>query len=479
MYSRFTGYMTKNGMASLLQKKGAVLVAYSGGADSTLLLHLLQRYCREHQHRLYAVHIHHGIRGAEADRDACHCRDTAEKLGIPLYLKKRDVPALAKEKAMGLEECARMVRYACFDEVCQELGMPDMPVATAHNADDQIETVLFHMLRGSGLAGLTGIEPVRENRYIRPILFLSGESVRDICAERGYPFVTDSTNTDTAYSRNFIRHEILPKLRVLHPHPEEAVLRMTELLAKDNAYLEEEAEICLQRSQTVAGLSREMLRTLHPVLAARVLRKGFTAFAPSSAMTREQTDELLRLTLSAEKRIRQISLSGGITAVIGADTVTFVPTDRRQKTYESDSICAAEERIVPAMEPEDMVVMDWYGGKILLYRGNLPKLPENLENIYNLSIQQPIDFAKIKGVLCLRKRKPGDTIRYGGIHRKIRKLQNEYHMPPDQRDRMAILADAEEILWADGLGTCERVEISDETRDFLWICVCCKADRTL
>lgn len=465
MYNRFAEELNTSGMAELLRCHGSVLAAYSGGADSTLLLHFLHRYCTEHQLYLYAAHVHHGIRGEEADRDEAHCRSSADALGIPLQVFHVDIPKLAAERSMGLEECARAERYACFDKLCQSLGKPDMPVATAHNADDQLETVLFHMLRGSGLTGMTGITPIRDNRFLRPLLPFSSSEIRSACRELGYAYVEDSTNADTVYTRNYIRNEILPGLRHLTPHPEKAAVRMTELLSRDNDCLETEAAAWLAKARTEDGISRSVLRQVHPAVGTRILRLAFEEKSPASSMTREQTDSLLQMTADMEARLRYLSLPSGVTAEIHKEFLCF--KDRTQT--EKPPALPPDEILIPSMEPGETVILDWGRDKFVLSRKNLPKRPENLENIYNLSIQRSINFAKIKGVLCLRTRRSGDTIRYRGLSRKIRKLQNEFGTPPEIRETMLIAADAEEILWVEGWEPCDKVRPSGGEEELLWI----------
>ncbi len=473
MYTRFVQYMTDNGIAALLQEKGAVLAGYSGGADSTLLLCYLQKYCTSRQIRLYAAHVHHGIRGEEADRDEQHCRLTAEKMGIPLYVTHVDIPKLAAERSVGIEECARTERYTWFDKVCRMLGQPDMPVATAHNADDQMETVLFHMLRGSGLSGMTGIRPIRDHRFVRPLLSCGSDAIRQCCANEGYAYVVDSTNEDIAYARNYIRHEVLPRLQALAPHPAESVTRMTALLSRDHDFLEAEAMRCLEKTRRpdTEELDREALRTLHPAIATRVLRMAIDRITPGHSMTKEQTEQLLHMAADPEKRMRYLTLPGNVTAEIHAETVLFTVSKRKNEPTENTDNKQPEPLYISCISPDETVILDWKDRKIVLSRKNVPSYPENLENIYNLSIQRSINFDKIKGVLCLRTRKPGDTIRYKGMRRKVRKLQNEYHTPPEMRENMMILADEEEILWVEGWDVCDKAKISALPCDTLWIAV--------
>ena len=174
---------------------------------------------------LEAAHLNHMIRGDEAERDENFCRETAERLGVRLYVRRRDVPALAITGG-SIEEVARRERYSFFDDICRN-SKPKTLVATAHNADDNLETVLFNLMRGSGLRGMCGIPPIRDGKYIRPLLTFSGEEVRGICRTDGIPFVFDSTNAETDYTRNRIRQRIVPELRAVAPTVESAALRMS------------------------------------------------------------------------------------------------------------------------------------------------------------------------------------------------------------------------------------------------------------
>ena len=193
-------------LARMWSEASVLFVGYSGGADSAALLFLTAEYCRQHSVPCEAIHVHHGIRGAEADGDAEVCRTFCERLGIVLHVRYADVPAYAALHHLGIEEAARQMRYGIFEEILRE--RPNSLCATAHSADDQLETVLFHMLRGSGIDGLCGIPAVRD-RYVRPLLSASAADIRDFCRTENIPFVQDSTNADTAYTRNYIRAEIV------------------------------------------------------------------------------------------------------------------------------------------------------------------------------------------------------------------------------------------------------------------------------
>ena len=205
-----------------------VLAALSGGADSVALLLVL----RELGYTVSACHLEHGLRGAEAERDAAFCQDLCDSLHIPLFVKHADTAAHAKETRQSIETAARALRYAFFAEVLAQTGIPK--VATAHTASDNLETVLFHLVRGTGLDGLCGIPPVRD-QIIRPLIACTRDAVEAELARRGQPFVTDSTNLSDHYTRNRLRHAVVPVLQSLSPHAEQAAAGLSARLRLDAA----------------------------------------------------------------------------------------------------------------------------------------------------------------------------------------------------------------------------------------------------
>ncbi len=468
MYQRFCENLTDSGILPLLQSGGGVLAAYSGGADSTLLLHFFHRYCRENHLSLACAHVNHGIRGEEANRDEAHCRAVAEALGIPLYVTHADVPRLARERSMGIEECAREVRYAWFDKVCETLGKRDLPIATAHNSDDQLETVLHHLMRGTGFHGLAGIRPIRDNRFVRPLLPFTGEEIRQYCQAAGYPYVIDGTNADTAYTRNYIRHQIVPRLEACQPNVREAVQRMTILTAREDDYLTEEAHHLLDTARIADHrYSRASLRNAHPVPLARALRQAYERAVPGSSMTMEQTDILTDWVRRGSGEIRTMCLPGGGIGEVRADTVAFfIPRDEEKPEAPLPAYTIPKE----ALTPDCDLWYPWGEGEIRLTRKNLPEVPEKAKNIYKLFIQQPIRFDTIKSSLHIRTLAPGDTIRDGHMTRRLRKLYSAARIDPAKRHRAPIFTDAEEILFAAGLPyTADKVKTAEDTREILYL----------
>ena len=236
-----------------LPPEGLAVVGFSGGADSMALAHwLLGKLPRE---RLVLAHVNHQLRGEEAERDQAAAQAFAQKLGVRFALLREDVGALAREKGLGLEECGRQVRYAFFHSLAK--GENDR-VLTAHNAQDNAETVLLHLARGTGLSGLCGIPP-RRGKVLRPFLSVRREEIEAYCREMHLPFVTDSTNLTGDFSRNLLRRQVLPVLEGLNPRFVESVLRAAELLSRDRDCLEELSRQLLERARLPWGLEGSLL----------------------------------------------------------------------------------------------------------------------------------------------------------------------------------------------------------------------------
>ena len=217
-----------------------VIAGVSGGADSVCLLRALAGYREQVPFTLFVVHVEHGIRGAESLADAAFVKGLCEALAVPFYMEAVDVTAYAREHRMTVEEAGRSVRYDCFEKLRKELGAEK--IAVAHNQNDQAETVLWNLVRGSGLKGLGGIRPVRD-RIIRPLLFLGRPEIETILKDLGQPWRTDRTNLENDYTRNRLRREILPQLEknLNHQalqHIAQAAIRLQEA----QQYIEKQAE---------------------------------------------------------------------------------------------------------------------------------------------------------------------------------------------------------------------------------------------
>ena len=201
-----------------------IVIGLSGGADSVALLHVMHTLAKEGGWRLQAVHVHHGLRAVEADVDASFSAEMAQRMEIPCQVVFVDVAAEAKRRNMGTEEAGRLLRYQALEQAAGSDGK----IAVAHHANDQAETLLMHLCRGSGMQGLAGMAPVRGN-LLRPLLFCSRQEIEAYCLAQGLSYCLDSTNQDMGYTRNRIRHQVLPLLEEIY-HGSSAHLAETEEL---------------------------------------------------------------------------------------------------------------------------------------------------------------------------------------------------------------------------------------------------------
>lgn len=268
-----------------------VLCAVSGGADSTALLHMMKMKETEYGIQVYAAHFNHCLRGSESDSDEAFVVCLCEELAVPLKTGRGDVAAFALSHGMSTEEAAREMRYSFLLSAAEEFNCG--VIATAHNSDDNIETVILNLARGTGLKGLCGIPPVRQMNgvlIVRPILDMSREQIEEYLKENGLSHVEDSSNSSDDYSRNVIRHNIVPVLKSINGGLNTAVLRSTELLREDEEYLDRQAKDFISSSFDGSSLPLKPLRKLPRPVSSRVIR----SLCPKS-LGRTHVDAVLKL----------------------------------------------------------------------------------------------------------------------------------------------------------------------------------------
>lgn len=403
-----------------------LLIALSGGADSVVLLHVASRYSEQLGYRLEALHVHHGIRGAEADRDREFCIDLCRKLGVMLTVREYDIPSLATLEKAGLEETARKYRYLALEECAAARDLDG--IATAHTATDNVETVLLQLTRGT--ASLHGIPPMR-GAYLRPLLTVSREGVLSYLHEHGLPHVEDSSNESEEYSRNLIRHRALPVLRQLNPRAEEAFGRAIACAREDDDYLQSLAAPAAHR-----GNVREIAALPAPLRSrALIARCRMLGISPLSAI---HVDALVRLCIDAIPH-SALDLPGGAVAV--EDGLLVKP-----------AVSVADDWEVE-LHPGENLLPD--GSILCVFRENetdIEKYIAHQQIIYKLLINATLNFATIEGTMIARARRAGDRILSGGIHRSVKKLFCDGHIPTTERAHTPLICDGRGILWIPILG---------------------------
>lgn len=429
IYSDVAYAIEKYGMHDMLCR--GALVGFSGGADSVMLLSFLVEYRRRNSldFPILAVHINHMLRGDEADRDEHFARLYAESLGVEFISQRVNVAELSRIGGMGVEETARNARYSIFEDIIRSRN-DIYVISTAHNASDNVETVIFNISRGSGARGASGIAPVRGN-VIRPLIHVAGADIRDALDTSGVKYVIDSTNYSTDYSRNYIRHEILPKLERINKKYVYAFSAFSDSVRDDVDFIRTSAEAVI-RENFDSYINREVLISLHPALFAEVL----SLLAKGAGINALEKKHVLNI--SDMLKGDNFRLSVGYKC-------SFIC--ERSRCYFAKEQCIKDEIFRQVLTDGENKLHGYAGSIFVGENGDNSSL-----NVYKISIHADVSSAIIVGSLYVRFRRDGDSYFYGGMTHKIKKVLNDKKIPPSHRDRIPVICDEKGIVWVPGLG---------------------------
>ncbi len=417
----------------MLKYGDTVIVALSGGADSVCLLHNFSEIREKYNIKLMACHVNHHLRGEESHKDMEFCRELCRQNDIEIFIKEADVDALSKQQKLSHEECGRNVRYEFFNSLAEKYNAK---IATAHNADDNAETVIYNLTRGASLKGLSGIPRVRGN-IIRPLINCTRQEIEEYCKSYGLIFVTDSTNLTDEYTRNKIRHRVMPVLREINPSVEHTVLQMNSTLSEISDYLEKNALLLLKIAGNRDGYFTSKLNEANPVILRQAVARLFAQNGFNS-YSRKHIDEVLSIIKNGGK----VNLKNNLVAV------------NKQGLFR---IVKPENNDFFSTEVEENGSYK-YKNRVITF--------ENVKIRRNFKEYTSINYIS-SDIICprltLRNRLAGDTIRLKnrGVTKSLKKLMNEKKIPEEKRDELLVLALDNQVFWVEGIGISEKASVKE------------------
>ncbi|WP_343247822.1 tRNA lysidine(34) synthetase TilS [Diplocloster hominis] len=483
MIHKIWKYITENDM---LKANDRVIVGVSGGADSVCLLFTLMEIRREIPLTLVAVHVEHGIRGADSEEDARYVQQLCQEYDIPFRKYCYRVAEIAREKKQSVEEAGRELRYQAFEEACREYKANK--IAVAHHMDDDAETVLLNLFRGSGLKGMAGIPAVR-GKIIRPLLCVSRQEIEQYLSERGIAYRTDATNLTEEYVRNKVRLNILPyAAREINTKAVEHIVKAAGQIREAQEFLESYAG---ERFKTCAAiqdhkdcadrtvrLDVSAMSAEKPVIRRLLLRRAAELLAGQMKdITARHIEMLDQLTGAGVGK--EVHLPYGIIGRRGYDHIDLVRimpltepqfdhSDSRERVQMRGAVPAAFDYRVPggvAVDPEERGILKLPGYRFLFK----VRKCENSEAFPEKNYTKWFDYDKIKNGVRIRTRQTGDymIVNSGGDHQKLKSYFIDRKIPRENRDSIPLLADADHIIWIIGYRISEWYKITKDTKRIL------------
>lgn len=473
MYKRVCEYVEK---WQMIKKNERILVGVSGGADSVCLFHMLVQMREEMGTELVVVHVHHMLRGESADEDCRYVENLAKTYGVPFYLVKKDVKREAVKHGISEEEAGRNIRYGAFYEIAEKTKCTK--IAVAHHKDDQAETVLFHLFRGAGLRGLCGMMPVRE-MIIRPLLCLSRDEVLSYLARENIPFQTDETNEEDGYSRNQIRHHILPfaKERInsrAAEHAAEAAGHLQEVQRYVDGMTQEAYEAAVRGD----GIMLDVFLGYDPFIQKQVIRKMLGNLAGSlKDIEAVHVEKVLQL--CGMENGRRITLPYGMTAVRQYEKIRIFHGDMENVPVEKCILCIGTDddaapvtfRYIQENVTCQVVISVVTDEKqVAGIRETFLQTGVQISEEKKKNCTKCMDCGKINSTLFLRFPQTGDymQIHAEGNTKKLNRIFIDEKVPFHNRGETPVLADGSHILWIAGLGRIsEAYKVTEDTKKVL------------
>jgi len=487
---------------SLIPDEEVVVVGVSGGADSVCLLHVLAKWRKERGIKLHMAHLNHQLRGVESEADAEYVSNLAGSLGIPITIDRQDVAAYRAERNCSIEEAARELRYAFFARVAGEVGAHR--IAIGHTRDDQVETILMHILRGTGITGLCGLAPCSPMAYdsqgmslpasslslrasplslrakrsnllvIRPLLDITKEETASYCQEQQLDPRIDSSNLSPSFFRNRLRLHLLPLLRQYNPSVDQALLRLADIAKEDNAFIEQQAsglwdEVARQENNTIY-LDKKQVAGLPIALQRHLLRVAVTKLAGDVRDIEASHIEAARSLLN-KPASKRISLPHGLICHGGYDELVIASTAKQSQLPPCPFPPLPGE--FPLKVPGKTVFPGWKViASIVRERAASPSSRGALgtsEGNCQSNLVAHFDLHKTGTALFVRQRRPGDRFQPLGMNmpKKLQEFMVDAKIPRSWRGHIPIVCSPQQIIWVVGWHIDDRVKTTEASKEIL------------
>jgi tRNA(Ile)-lysidine synthase len=438
----------------LLDKGDKVLVALSGGADSVFLLSFLLKFKNKFKIKISAFHLNHKLRGKSAAEDEKFCSEFCTKQRVEFISVAKDVKSYAKKTKLSVEEAGRQIRYAELDKAAKKNGCNK--IVTAHNASDNVETVFLNFIKGAGIRGLSGI-PVRRNNIIRPILCLSAGEIRKYLKENKIPFRFDESNLDSSYERNFLRNEIIPKLKQkLNPRLEEKISNTSKIISEINSFISRQVE---KFSRNVVKLDGKEIRLNSKAISKR--EKSFQGIFLKSVI-----ENNLDIELSSENIYSLVDLVSSQTGRVVHLKENVVASKDRNELIVSRKSSAQIQRAVHEIKVGQKLRLD----------GRIISINKISGKMFKFNRDKSVEFISGDGltdVFEIRKWKAGDKFQPIGMKgtKKISDFLSDEKISSSVKKEHLVLTNEGKIVWVIGLRIDERFKVTSKTKNILKLAV--------
>ncbi|MBE5754139.1 MAG: tRNA lysidine(34) synthetase TilS [Clostridiales bacterium] len=423
-------------LSKYLTPTDTVAVAVSGGSDSVALLHYMLIKSKEYHFKVIALNVEHGIRGKDSISDSLFVKNLCKEWGVKLLTYSVDSVKKAKEEKLSIEESARALRYNCFYEALEK-GLCTL-VATAHHKSDNAETVLFNLFRGTSPAGATGIPQVK-GKIIRPFLSVSKEEIENYIKDNNLPFVTDKTNFDDSYTRNYIRLNVLPEIKKIFPEVENSIYRFSETAKLEQDYLDQVCESALKFDGEIVKISLPQ----HPAILSRATIKALKLLGVKKDWEKMHINAVLELTTA--KNGTKIDVKNGVVAAKEYDVLTFYKQSDKiidQKPFNLGTTIIGKKTVM--IEKADM--------------------PKDLKSgLY-------LDLDKVPQTTVIRFKRDGDLFtKFGGGTKPLAEYFTDEKIPLRERNSIPIIADGNNVLAIVGIAISQKVKVEKSTANVIEI----------